>query len=698
MTRRSTISPVAFRLLAILAVIASAVGGDSRVEGDTKTGKVATPVVAVVPERWQPPQDRRGKIDFASSAQADAWLRHDALGDPSFDNFKRLPGNPIVRGKPPFVWPVNGSLFEDPKSGNWYAYIGFYLAGYDVGPGRPITHCEVYRSKDRGQTWEDIGPIFDDPKFRFPGDTSPSNMAPDASVIFADGRYHLGYDWGTDNSTWEEIHHPRKGFDNGVAYAWSERPEGPFHRSTTPIVRNSEVRKRLDQGSKYHRAYGTTVLRRKNDWIALTLADSGFYFGWGVMAQTTRDPLGDWSDPKLILGVEWDEFFPHTVEAFPVMVHDGYAYASATSVMLNRNFQVTYRAPLEEAHRHEAWKLYQYGTAWHSEYVPNEAEGLWGQTYAGFIDRNGQYQVLFPSREHDPNLGTINLASRPWNKPLRDQGFVLSGHGGPSLTVLRYAWERFQLKTDFELQGGAARIIWGFQAPVGPDRHAADATINPLSLTRHQGLVLSVNGWSVVSVDAAGKASTLASGSLNAGTPRAVEIGIGEGGKTQVTIDGKPVWQSNVPGGAGPIGLLVDPYTNLAVSHFEIDGEFKPAVIPWVYLEALTGAAVLAADWDMSPSPLYRYGQGAVRKAPGGRVKWNFRGRGFQLWSPKGPNYGRCELLLDGKKLGELDLRADKEQKSEIVFKVKDAGDGYHAVVLRSLDGRLVVDSLDALN
>jgi hypothetical protein len=103
-------------------------------------------------------------------------------------------------------------------------------------------------------------------------------------------------------------------------------------------------------------------------------------------------------------------------------------------------------------------------------------------------------------------------------------------------------------------------------------------------------------------------------------------------------------------------------------------------------------------DWDVIESPNFRFGVGAVRKTPGDRAKWNFRGKGFQLWSPKGPNFGRCELLLDGRKLADLDLHADAEQASQVVYRLDDAGDGYHAVVLRSTDGRLVVDSLDVFN
>ena len=72
--------------------------------------------------------------------------------------------------------------------------------------------------------------------------------------------------------------------------------------------------------------------------------------------------------------------------------------------------------------------------------------------------------------------------------------------------------------------------------------------------------------------------------------------------------------------------------------------------------------------------------------------------RGFQLWSPRGREFGRCELLLNGRKLIDLDFHADSEQPSQAVFRLDDAGDGYHAVILRSTDGRLVVDSLDVLN
>ncbi|HNS18898.1 MAG TPA: hypothetical protein PKH24_00285 [Sedimentisphaerales bacterium] len=673
--------------------------GAATVRGGEHAGPVpGQPVTAVFPERWTPPPERRGAIDFALSVQADAWLRHGVLGDPSFDSFERRPGNPIVRGKPPFNWPVNGFLFEDPKSGNWYAYVGHYLTGYDIGPELPKTHCRVHRSKDRGATWEDLGPIFDDPQFRFQGDSHPSNTAPDITLVLDGDRYHIAYDWASDNWAWSDALNPRPDAESGCAYAWSERPEGPFHRAERPILRARELPLRFAMARKYHRAYATSIIRRQKDWLALLLSDSSDYFSWGVLAMTASDPAGEWTDPVMVMGVEGDGYFPPTVEAFPAMVHDGYVYSQSTSVSRNRNFQAIYRAKIEEAHRPEAWRLYQHGSTWHSEFVVNEEMGLWGQTYSGFVDRDGQFQVLFPSRERQANVGTINLAVRPWSQPLRERTFVLSGHAGRSLTVLRYAWKHFSLKAELTLHGGAARILWAYQAPLSANRHQSDSTIHPLSMTRHQGLEISVSAWRIVSVDASGEISVQAEGPLETGVARSIEMSASQDGRFCLKIDQKARWEGALPVAAGQLGLLVEPFTNLRVSRFEIEGPFEPAVMPWLYVEALTGAGVTMRDWNMIESPIFRFAVGALRKTPGDRAKWNFRGRGFQLWSPRGPMFGRCELLLDGRKLADLDFYAESEQPSRVVYRVDDAGDGYHAVILRSTEGRLVVDSLDVLN
>ncbi len=199
---------------------------------------------------------------------------------------------------------------------------------------------------------------------------------PDVSVVFVEGRYHTVYDWGEPNFNGE----------GGLAYAWAEKPEGPWHRDAQPITRNSTLVPLL---GRYRRTYAATLLRRKQD-------------------------------------------------------------------------------------------------------VPHEAFGIWGQTFAGWVDPRGVFQVLFPSRNPQGN-GTINLASRPWSRPLRERGFHLTGHQVPSLTLLRCSYREFTLEADLRLRG-TARIMWGYQTPLGPNRPASDATLHPLSLTRHQALELSPTG------------------------------------------------------------------------------------------------------------------------------------------------------------------------------------------------------------
>lgn len=77
--------------------------------------------------------------DYAKVQNRNSWLRHPTLGDPSFDTFEKL-GDTVHRSNPPWEWGVNGSLFRDPKTDNWYYYAGVYPYGYAVGPDLPPQH------------------------------------------------------------------------------------------------------------------------------------------------------------------------------------------------------------------------------------------------------------------------------------------------------------------------------------------------------------------------------------------------------------------------------------------------------------------------------------------------------------------------------------------------------------------------------
>ena len=582
---------------------------------------------------------------------------------------------------------MNGYLFADPVSGNWYAYVGHYPAGYAMGPGKR-TICTVYRSKDEGQSWDHIGPVFPEEPFFFEGDSAPVERAPDVSVVYHEGRYHMAYDWATGGATWQRI---REGM-SGASYAWSERPEGPFYRAPRPILRNG-VAPWTSVLGKYNRFYASTLIRRQGDWLLLTIIDSGPHFAWGLVATTAKAPQGPYGPPIPLFHVEGDRYQPPLMEYFPSFLHEGWVYAPSTSVALNRNFQMMQRAPLEAAAEPEAWELYRHGSIWHAEDVENETFGIWGQTISGFVDDGGQFRVLFPSRDSQGN-GTINLASCPWEQPFRERGFTLSGHEGPSLTLIRCAYETFRLRAELRLRGTAS-VFWASTGPLGPDAPRSNATLHALCHSRRRELVLKAAQWQLVTRDEQGAHTLLGSGSLARGQKRTVEVEQSARGQARVAVDGAVVWEGPLEPSRGSLGLIAEAHSHLSVDRFLVAGEAHPAVIPLLYTEGLLGAGENVEDWDLVNAPQFRYGVGAIHRSDGGRAKWNYHGQGFTLWAPKGPEYSTTEVLVDGVQVGTVDLYAPAPAESRPLLTLDDVEEGFHAVVLRATSGPLVVDSLD---
>jgi len=143
------------------------------------------------------------KKDYAKTAHMDAWLRHPVLGDPSFDCFERL-GNTVHKSTPPYEWAVNGSLFCD-FDGTWYYYAGLYGHGYTGAMSR----FKIYRSKDKGMNWEDLGWGFEE-GFVFDGYKTASDCCPDVVLYWDEKRkkYLLTYDTNTNDYSWETAHSP----------------------------------------------------------------------------------------------------------------------------------------------------------------------------------------------------------------------------------------------------------------------------------------------------------------------------------------------------------------------------------------------------------------------------------------------------------------------------------------------------------
>lgn len=641
-----------------------------------------------------PPSIREaaGAIDFAASCNSPAWLRHPVLGDPSFDSFVRAPGNPIYRGRPPREWSVNGFLFDDPRDGGLFTYVGRYPKGYVCGPGETRSDCVVLRSTDEGTTWEEMGPVFAG-DFAFEGERVGANNAPDVSVVYADGRYHMAYDWAQDEATWASAFKPVRDQDSGVGYAWAERPEGPFYRHPVPIFRNSVHRTTVP--GKYLRLYAATLLRRRGDWLLLTLTDSGPHFAWGLYALTAERPEGPWSAPQLVQSLEGDTFHPALMEFFPAFQHETVVYCPATSVALNRNFQCLWQAPLERAHEPAAWALQQHGSLWHAADREEENSGIWGQTFSGQVSRDGKLRAIFPSRDRAGH-GTIGLASRPWKTPLRERGFVLNGCAGPSVTLLRRAYRDFSLGVTARVRG-TARLLWDWRGVLGPDRHSSDATLHPLVRTGYRALELQAETWRLVTVDGRGVETVVAAGLWTATPSREIQLEVGAAGTVRVKCGGVELWAGQMELMTGQIGWLVERDTHLTVERFAVNGASVRVITSWHFLDAFLATGVLADAWEIRDEVSSRCGQVATSREAGARLKWNFHGTGVRWFAPRGPAQGRVRVKIDGAVRGEFDLHADEVADSCVVFSCEGLADGCHALVVEAITGRLGTAGLDVV-
>lgn len=628
-------------------------------------------------------------VDYADSKYNADWTHHPVFGEASFDSFERLPGNPVCRGNAEFKWPVNGSLFKDPVSGDWFLYVGWYMDGYVTIPETP-SHCRVYRSKDKGRTWQDCGkPIAEMGSHLFDGEISPLWGAPDVAVCYKDGRYYMSFDWHTKDVTWANMMTIDPKVNTGAACAVSDSPEGPFQ----PITAYVKTREMIPLNGKYRRVYASTIIPRKNDWIALTMSDSWSCFGWSLIGQTAPNPEGPWTAPKLLLHPQLDRYYPQLIEFFPQFIYDGYIYAPGTSVAGNRNYQAVFRVPIEKAMDSDAWSLYQDGSVWHSEPVESEYEGIWGQAFSGFVDKDGMFNVMFPSRDSQ-SRGTINLARRPWNHPLRKRGFMVSGHIHPSMTVLRHDTLLKHLSAKLEIHG-TVQIMWNHSGPFAPDQPKALCGLHPIMRSSYDAIELSQTAWALIRYDKVGKRTEIASGQLADSHERTVDLKM-DGKNLTVTIDGNARWSGPFESTKGRIGLWVEPYSSVKAEKFIVDGDVSETTMAFLYTEGLICAAQDLADWDEVRDDTFRYGVGAISKSDAVEVKWNFTGDGFALWAPTGPGYGKGELLLNGKHLAKIDFHAPSNATSHMLYQKRGLSHGQYGVKLRVVEGSIPVDVFEA--
>ncbi|MBO4298482.1 MAG: hypothetical protein J5998_06760, partial [Clostridia bacterium] len=505
-------------------------------------------------------------MDYAKMANMERWLRHPAMGDPSFDTFRKI-GATVHKSDYPYEWAVNGSLFID-RDGVWYLYAGLYPDRYMDRPNC-VSHFELYRSADKGQTWEWLGRRLDD-KYMFDGVAEPSSSCPDV-VLFYDerrGKYLLTYDWGTDNSTWEVAHnYAASDADAGAAVAWADSPAGPFQRIPQTVFRNSRLHGKY---GRFDRFYATTVIPRKSDYLALILCDTGPNYAWGLAGSTAATPEDGFGEPVMLLNADLPTYYPAPMEFYPAFVVGDTVYAPATSGCANRKYQVLFAAKLEEAHLPSAWRLAQDGSLWHARPLMDERHGLFGQTINGMVDDRGNFTVMYASKD-ERNCGTLSVASRRWDEPFSD-GFTVSGHAAPSVTLLRDAYKTFTLDAEFALHGGFADFLFDFNGKIGPDRPASDCAPNGDSLTKYTALRVSGRIWSLVRNDRL---------ILTGRAGDAIHSVRLERGKDALRAwaNGERLFDAEMPAAetGAPVGLRTDRFTVLNVSRFEVAGDSEPA-------------------------------------------------------------------------------------------------------------------------
>ncbi|MEI6676952.1 MAG: hypothetical protein WCL21_00010 [Mariniphaga sp.] len=622
--------------------------------------------------------------DFALSGAKKSWSHHFAFGSPSWDAFERFPNNPVYKGRDGMEWPVNGFLFSDPVSKNWYLYIGEYRRNYAMTSDSTTKNfnCAIYKSTDRGKNWEKTGDLF------------PLNLicydslhiqAPDVMVVFDKGKYHLIFDWVSTKASWKEMG------ESGIGYAVADKPEGPFMVSQKPLKINTQYR---DQPllNKYWRMYAPMLVKRQNDWVMLYMMDTAPPRSWALVASTSPKPEGPYTDPVVIKNVEGKSDYPPLMEYFPAFTHDGYAYFPATSVAANRNYQLISRVKIENVTNPHQWEVFSAGSFWHSTNSPNEYSGIWGQTITGFVDDSDTLVVMYPSK-NKANFGTVNLAKASWNHLFNSPGFKLSACEGSSFTYLKKGIDLNELAVDFNLTG-TMQLLWDFHKPLDIKDTWGNFSFDHQP-GEYRAIEISRTSWKIKTIQD-DKVLTLDSGLIHNYNEVLNRLQFKkQKGTYSLAINGQECWKGSLDANPGVIGIKLNPRSNLEVSKFEVKGKAAKGKLIYGYYEALLNSGNQDADWEFIKGPAFKNGQGAISKRASAFAKWNFEGTRFELFSPKGPLFGTVSVYIDSLLAGHVLLKKEQPENSSVVFKSKFLGLGSHSIYLESYDGRLPLDCIE---
>jgi hypothetical protein len=306
------------------------------------------------------------------------------------------------------------------------------------------------------------------------------------------------------------------------------------------------------------------------------------------------------------------------------------------------------------------------------------------------------FRVMYPSRDSQ-GMGTINIASRRWDRPYRERGFWVSGHAAPSFLRLKQSFELGQAEVGLTLYRGTVTWVMNARGPLGPDRPTSDASLHPLMLTDYTGVKFGEDSWALVAVNTSGDKNVIAEGAREANQNVRASIRR-DGANVTLSLNGKQVWAGELPLEDGHPGIIASENTTVLVDRFALTAEPAKNPTSFLYTEALVGAAQNLKDWEVVEDTRFRYGVGAISSQPDAMVKWNVEGKSVTLWAPRGPRYGRADLRVNGKRVTRIDFHAENDIPSAPVAGVYFNDAVPRGVTLHAFTGAFPVDALDVAN
>ena len=677
------------------------------------------------------PSGANAAIDLALAANALAFLQHPVCGGPSYDALEFFAGNPVYSGSGSLPWVVNGFLYPMSADARQQSILaGEYGSGY-----AGHSQMRALWSEDGGATWA-VGPVVVAPNASL---YDHGGLTPDGSAVVDGNTTHIVYDWGNLGGPGAEV-------DGGLGYA-AGPARGPFARSPVPIVQQSTEAPQplLPQ---YRMVYGGTLFRRAADWLVLAAMSTTDNAGgtWGMCCLTNPNadpdpaaPGANWSQPKLLLVPQSATWHASPTEFYPAFSggDDGFVYAPSTGLAgPNRNYQLVWRARLEDAHLPEAWEVLHDGSAFHWEGRPGQPS-IWGQTFSAFVDRAaGRLRIMYPALS-GAGIGSMNLASAPWvpapddsgsgSIGQRDSGFWLSAPPGASAIALTSGalGAAAELDVTAVLVGGGFSLLWNHNAPFGANAHPFPSNIAAATLCNATAFAVtgSSGEWQLLSLPPARSATgactpvVVASGAnctvASDGAPLRLQVSQSAAGLVDVRCGGAAV-VAGAPaapaGGAAALGgrtALLASGSALNVSSFVVaSGWLAPPLPPLALLavEGMLGAANTGGGWAADSTPgRWRFGGGFVCSAGASdcehAAKFNFVGSRVSLWAPRGlPGAGTVSVSVDGAAPESVDISGPAPAPSAEVWSSAPLTPGRHALVVRAnAGGTLPVDSVDVV-